>query len=197
MSNTTTTAVTRTVNGVEVPPAGTYGIDASHTLAGFFVKHLMISKVRGSFSDVSGSITIAEDPTDSTVEVEVGIESIHTRDGNRDAHLRSGDFFEAETYPKMTFKSTSVSHVEDDQWDVVGDLTIKDVTRPVTLRTTFEGAEAKPEALGGGFSIGFSASTKLNREDWGLTYNAALESGGVVIGKDVTLEIETEAFETA
>ena len=189
-----TTAPTRTIDGVEVPPAGTYGIDAPHTLAGFFVKHLMISRVRGSFSDVSGSITIAEDPTQSTVEVEIGIQSIHTRDENRDAHLRSGDFFEAWAYPKMTFKSTSVSHVDGDEWAVVGDLTIKGVTKPVTLKTTFEGAETAPEAMGGSTSIGFSASAKLNREDWGLTYNAALESGGIVIGKDVTLEIETEAF---
>ena len=195
MSSTTTTALTRTVNGVEVPPAGTYGIDASHTLAGFFVKHLMISKVRGSFADVSGSITIAEDPTQSSVEVEIGVESVHTRDDGRDGHLRSADFFEAETFPTISFKSTSVTHVDRDQWDVVGDLTIKDVTRPVTLRTTFEGAQAKPEGLGGGFSIGFSASAKLNREEFGLTWNAALEGGGVVVGKDVTLEIETEAFE--
>src|SRR5690349_7538919 len=122
MSQTdTTTAITRTVDGVEVPPAGTYAIDTSHTLAGFVVKHLMISKVRGSFSDVSGTIVIAEDPTQSSVQVEVGLDSIHTRDDNRDAHLRSADFFEVERFPKMTFQSTSVQHVAGDRWDVVGD----------------------------------------------------------------------------
>lgn len=193
MSDTST--LTRTYDGVEVPPSGTYAIDASHTLAGFFVKHLMISKVRGSFSEVSGSITIADEPTESSVEVEIGVASVHTRDEGRDAHLRSADFFDVEQFPTMTFKSTSVSHVEGDRWTVVGDLTIKDVTRPVTLDTTFEGASAKPEAVGGGSSIGFSASAKLDREDFGLTWNAPLESGGVLVGKEVTLEIETEAFE--
>ncbi|OWY62936.1 polyisoprenoid-binding protein, partial [cyanobacterium TDX16] len=174
---------------------GTYTIDASHTLAGFVVKHLMISKVRGSFSDVSGTIVIAEDPVQSSVEVDIDVASVHTRDEGRDGHLRSPDFFDAEQFPKITFRSTSVAHVDGDRWTVVGDLTIKDVTQSVTLDTTFEGASPKPEALGGGYSIGFSASAKVNREAFGLTWNAPLEGGGVLVGKDVTLEIETEAFE--
>lgn len=195
MSDTQTTPITRTVDGVEVPPVGTYGIDASHTLAGFVVKHLMISKVRGSFSDVSGTITIAEDPTQSSVEVEVDVASVHTRDEGRDGHLRSADFFDVENHPKMTFRSTKVSHVSGDRWDVEGELTIKGVTQPLTLEATFEGASPKPEALGGGFSIGFSASGTLDREAYGLSWNAPLEGGGVLVGKQVTLEIETEAFE--
>lgn len=196
MSQTdTSSTITRTVDGVEVPPAGTYTIDTSHTLAGFVVKHLMISKVRGSFSDVTGEIVIAEVPSESSVRVEVGLDSIHTRDDNRDAHLRSADFFEVEQFPTMTFQSTSVEHVGGDRWNVVGDLTIRGVTNPVTLEATFEGASQAPEALGGTTSIGFSATAKINREDWGLTWNAALEGGGVVVGKEITLELETEGIQ--
>jgi polyisoprenoid-binding protein YceI len=192
--STTQTTLTRTVDGVEVPPAGTYAIDAAHTLAGFVAKHLMISKVRGSFSDVSGTVTIAEDPTQSSVQVDVGTASVHTRDEGRDGHLRSADFFDADTFPTMTFRSTAVRPVRGDRWDVDGDLTIKDVTRPVTLEVTFEGASQAPEAMGGTVSIGFSATAKVNREDFGLTWNAPLEGGGFLVGKDVTLEIETEAI---
>jgi polyisoprenoid-binding protein YceI len=198
MSTSTATegqiATTRTVDGVEVPPAGTYAIDGSHTQAGFVVKHLMISKVRGSFSDVQGSVTIADDPTESSVEVTVQTASVQTRDENRDGHLRSPDFFDSEQFPVMSFRSTGVTHVKGDRWDVQGELTIKDVTKPLTLEASFEGAATKPEAMGGGLSLGFSATGKINREEFGLTWNAPLETGGVVVGKDVTLEIESEAF---
>jgi polyisoprenoid-binding protein YceI len=188
------TSLTRTVEGLQVPPAGTYTLDAAHTHVGFVVKHLMISKVRGSFSDVEGTVTIAEDPTQSSVEVRIGAASIDTRDENRENHLRSPDFFDAEQFPSITFRSTAVANVDDDTWEVQGDLTVKDVTRPVTLITTFEGISEVPEALGGGSSIGFSATTKVDREDFDLTWNVPLEKGGVLVGREVTLEIEAEAL---
>jgi len=184
---------TRTVDGVQVPPVGTYAIDGAHTHAGFVVKHLMISKVRGSFSEVEGTVTIAEDPTQSSVEVRIGTASVDTRDEGRDTHLRSPDFFDAEQHPAMTFRSTSIAHQGGDTWRVDGDLSIRGITRPVTLTTTFEGVSEVPEALGGGLSIGFAASGSLDREDYGLTWNMPLEKGGLLVGREVTLAIEAEA----
>lgn len=196
MSATQTTTLTRTVDGVEVPPVGTYTIDAAHTEAGFVAKHLMIAKVRGSFSDVSGTLVIAEDPTQSSVEVRIGTASVHTRDEARDGHLRSADFFDVEAHPDMTFRSTAVRHVGGERWDVDGELTIKDVSRPVTLEATFQGAGRAPEAMGGDLSIAFAASAKVDREEFGLTWNTPLEGGGVLVGKEVALQIETEAVQS-
>jgi len=192
---TIATSTPRTIDGQEIPAAGAYSLDVSHSSVGFSVRHLMVGKTRGRFAAFTGTVVVAEDPLASSVEVEIDAASIDTRDEQRDGHLRSPDFFDVEQFPKVTFTSTSVTHVDGDRWTVVGDLTVKDVTQSVTLDTTFEGASPKPEALGGGYSIGFSASAKLNREAFGLTWNAPLEGGGVLVGKDVTLEIETEAFE--
>jgi polyisoprenoid-binding protein YceI len=184
-------ATTRTVDGVEIPVAGTYALDGSHSHVGFAVRHLMVSKVRGQFARFSGTVTIAEDPAQSSVEVDVELDSVDTKDDKRDAHLRSADFFHTEQNQKMTFRSTNVRHGKGDQWTVTGDLTIGDVTRPIELDVTYEGAATSPW---GATSIGFSASGKLNREDFGLNWNQALETGGVLLGKDVTLEIEAEAI---
>ncbi len=190
----TTAEITRTVDGVEVPAAGTYAIDPSHSEVGFSVRHLMVSKVRGRFSDVVGSIVVADDPLTSSVEVTIGTASIDTGDEKRDAHLRSGDFFDVERYPTMTYRSLEVLPAGPGRWLVEGHLTLNGVTRPVPLSITFEGAAADPW---GGVRAGFSARAELDREDFGLNWNQALEAGGVVVGKKVSIEIEVEAVRQA
>lgn len=184
-------ALTRVVDGREVPRAGVYALDPSHSEVGFVARHLVVAKVRGRFSAFSGTIEIAEQPTDSSVEVEVDVASIDTRDATRDEHLRSADFFDVARYPSMTFRSTGVRPGEDGRWLVDGDLTIRGVTRPITLETTFEGAARDPW---GGERIAFSARAEVDREEWGLTWNQALEAGGVLVGRTVVLEIEAEAI---
>jgi polyisoprenoid-binding protein YceI len=186
----TTAEITRTVDGVEIPAAGTYAIDPSHSEVGFSVRHLMVSKVRGRFSDMTGSIVVADDPLASSVEVAIGTASIDTRDEKRDAHLRSSDFFHVERYPTMTYRSVTVVPAGPGRWLVEGHLTLGGVTRPVPLSVTFEGAAADPW---GGVRAGFSARGELDREDFGLNWNQALEAGGVVVGKKVSIEIEVEA----
>jgi polyisoprenoid-binding protein YceI len=188
MTVTESTATTRLVEGTEVPTAGTYAIDASHTHAGFVVRHLMVSKVRGAFSGVSGTVTVAEAIGDSKVEVEIDPATIDTRDAGRDEHLRSADFFGTEEHPAITYVSSSLRKDGAD-WVLDGDLTIKGVTQPVRLDVEFLGAVTDPW---GGSRLGFTASGELDREDWGLNWNQALEAGGVVVGKKATLEIEAE-----
>ena len=188
MSSTTTTLV-RTHEGREVPESGTYAIDVSHSTVEFVVRHLMISKVRGRFGSYSGTVTVADRPEDSSVEVSIDAASISTNDEQRDGHLRSPDFFDAETFPALTFRSTSVESAKGGHWKVTGDLTVRDVTRPVVLDVEFDGAQTDPW---GGARLGFSASTEIDREDWGLTWNAVLEAGGVAVAKKVKLGIELE-----
>jgi polyisoprenoid-binding protein YceI len=188
---TTTQQLVREYNDVAIPEPGTYAIDPSHAAVEFVARHLMISKVRGGFTDVSGTITIADRPEDSSVEVSIATASINSGEAARDGHLRSADFFDVEQYPAITFRSTGVEHAGGERWKVTGDLTVRDVTRPVVLDVEFEGATATPF---GDERIGFSASTEVNREDWGLTWNAALETGGVVVGKKVRLELAVEAI---
>ena len=183
-------SITRIVDGIEVPLAGTYSLDASHSHVGFAVRHLMVSKVRGQFTKFSGTVDIAADPAESSVEVEVDLASIDTNDEKRDAHLRSNDFFDTESHRTMTFRSTGVRRGKGDRWILAGDLTLNDVTRPVDLEVSYEGAASTPW---GATSIGFSAIGKINREDFGVNWNQALEAGGFLVGKDVTLEIEAEA----
>jgi polyisoprenoid-binding protein YceI len=185
----TPASATRTWEGVEIPVAGTYAFDLSHSRVGFVVRHLMVSKVRGQFTSFEGTVVVAEDPTDSRVDVTVDATSIDTRDETRDNHLRSADFFEADANPQLTFASTAVRHVKGHDFEVDGDLTIHGTTKPVTLKLELEGVLTDPWGMG---RAGFTASTELDREDWGLTYNQALEAGGVVIGKKVTIEIEAE-----
>jgi polyisoprenoid-binding protein YceI len=192
MSLTTTTAnpAVRIVNGEELPAAGSYALDASHSEVGFAVRHLMVSKTRGRFSDFAGTIEIAENPLESSVAVTIQTASVDTRDEQRDGHLRSDDFFGVETHPAMTYVSRSVREAGKGRYVAEGDLTIKGVTRPVPLELTFEGGATDPW---GGVRIGFSARAELDREAFGLTWNQALETGGVVVGKKVTIEIEAEA----
>ena len=184
-----TAPANRTWEGVEIPVAGTYGFDLSHSRVGFVVRHLMVSKVRGQFAQFEGTVVVAENPTDSKVEVAIDAASIDTRDETRDNHLRSADFFEADSNPKLTFASTAVRHVKGNDFEVDGDLTIHGTTKPVTLKVELEGVLTDPWGMS---RAGFTASTELDREEWGLTYNQALEAGGVVIGKKITIEIEAE-----
>jgi polyisoprenoid-binding protein YceI len=172
-----------------VPTAGTYGIDASHSHVGFKVRHLMVSKVRGRFTDFDATVTIADEPLQSSVAVTVELESVDTRDEQRDGHLKSADFFQTETNKTMTFTSTGVEEVGGGRYRVTGDLTLLGVTKPLVLDTTYDGAVKDPW---GNDRIAFAATGELNREDFGLSWNQALETGGVVVGKKVEIEIEGE-----
>jgi polyisoprenoid-binding protein YceI len=186
-----TVSVLRTQDDRVIPVAGVYDIDGAHTSVEFVGRHLMITKVRGRFGDVRGRITIGEEPEDSHVEVEIGAASLSTGNDDRDAHLRSGDFFDVESYPTITFKSTAVTARPDATWQVVGDLTVRDTTRPVSLQVDFDGADVSPF---GDERIGFSAATDLNREDFGLTWNVALETGGLLVGKTARIELAVQAI---
>ena len=172
-----------------IPATGTYAIDASHSHVGFKARHLVVAKVRGSFSELAGTVTVAEDPLQSTVEVEVQLASIDTGDETRDVHLRSADFFDVENHPTMTFRSTGIRSVGGDRYDVDGELTVRGVTKPFTLHAAFEGTATDPW---GGDRAAFSATGKVNREEFGLTWNQALETGGVLVGKDIDIELEVE-----
>ncbi len=170
-------------------------IDASHSAAEFAVKHLMISTVKGHFADVTGTVTVDEaNPKAAKVDVSIGVASIDTREAKRDAHLKSADFFDVERFPKILFRSKRVEGSLDGDFMLVGDLTIRDVTREVTLNVESSGTIADPW---GGQRAGYSATTKINRKDFGLTWNVALEAGGVVVGDDVKIAIEVELVKQA
>ena len=187
-------ASTRDFQGLQIPAAGTYVLDAAHKRVGFVVRHLMVSKVRGNFGEATATITVGEDPLQSSVTASITTASVFTGQPDRDNHLRTGDFFEAEKFPTIEFRSTRVKSHDGNEFVLVGDLTIKDVTKSVELEVEFEGVGRSPY----GFDVfGFSATTEIDREDWGLTYNMALESGGVMIGKKVKIEIEGEAIRQA
>lgn len=181
---------TRTYGGLVIPEPGKFVLDPAHTRVGFVARHMMVSKVRGSFGEVTGEITVAEDPTDSTVTVTIGVASITTGVADRDAHLRSADFLELDEYPSLTFRSTGLEAAEGG-FTLRGELTIKGVTRQVALDVEYEGVAASPW---GQEVIGFTARTEIDREDFGITWNQALETGGVLVGKRITIEIEAEAI---
>lgn len=187
---TATAPQTRDVQGIPAPAAGRYVIDAGHTNVGFVAKHLMVTKVRGQFSELDGVVTIAEEPLASTVEVTIQTASIDSRSDDRDGHLRSPDFLDVEAFPTIRFTSTGVRHTGGRDFEVDGELTVKDVTRPVTLQMELDGVAQDPW---GGHRMAFSARTEIDREDWGLTWNVALETGGVLVSKKVKLEIEGQA----
>jgi polyisoprenoid-binding protein YceI len=166
-------------------------IDPAHSQATFAVKHMMISTVKGHFNVISGHLHIDEqNPANSWVDAQVDAKSVDTRDPKRDAHLRSPDFFDAEKYPTLNFKSTKVERIEGNEYRVLGDLTIHGVTRPVAFKAEYAGQGKDPW---GGQRAGLSATTKINRKEWGLTYNQALEAGGVLVGDEVKIEIDLEA----
>jgi polyisoprenoid-binding protein YceI len=183
-------SVIRTHDDRDIPIAGVYAIDAAHTSVEFIGRHLMITKVRGRFPEVSGTITIANEPEQSHVEVEIGVASIDTGNTDRDNHLRSADFFDVDNHPTITFRSTNVDATRSGAWLVTGDLTVRGVTHPLTLQVDFDGASPSPF---GDERIAFSAAAEVNREDWGLTWNMALETGGVVVGRKVAIELNVQA----
>lgn len=181
---------TRDWEGLTIPTAGTFVLDPAHTRIGFWVRHMMVSKVRGHFAEFSGSVTVAENPLESTAELTIKAASIDTGVADRDAHLRGDDFLAAEKYPEITFRSARVVGHSGDRLTVVGDLTIRDVTKQVELAVEFGGVGTNPW---GKELFGFSISAEIDREEFGLTWNQALETGGVLVGKKVTIEIEGEA----
>ena len=167
---------------------GVWNVDTSHSVVGFSARHLMISKVRGRFTDFSGTVTIPEDPLQSTVEATVDLGSVSTGDDQRDAHLKSADFFNIEKHPHMTFTSTSLK-ADGDDYIMTGDLTVAGTTRTVDFELEFDGVEKDPW---GGTRAGFSASTEISRKDWEMTWNVALETGGVLVGDKVKIELDVE-----
>lgn len=166
-------------------------IDPSHSEVEFMVRHMMISKVRGRFRQFDGTIVIAERPEDSRVEVLIEAASIDTRDATRDEHLRSADFLDVEHYPEIKFTSTSLRPGDIGHWDMTGDLTVRDVTRQVLLGVEFSGATVDPW---GNLRSGFDASTRIDRDQFGITWNQALEAGGFLVGKEIRVEIDVEAI---
>ena len=177
-----------------LPAPGTYVLDPFHTRIGFVARHLMVTKVRGNFAEFDGSITIAEDPARSTAQATIRALSIETGAPDRDTHLRSGDFLEAEKYPELTFANARVVGQKGATFTVRGDLTIKDVTKEVELAVELDGVVTDPF---GNEKLAVSARTEINREDFGMTWNAALETGGVLVSQKVVIEIEAQAVRQA
>ena len=173
---------------------GDYTLDVSHSRLGFVARHAMVTKVRGQFGAFTGTARIDEaNPSDSKVDLSIDVTSIETGSPDRDGHLKSGDFFDAETYPTITFTSTKVERDGDD-WNVTGDLTIKDVTKPVTIEFEQTGSAIDPF---GNVRVGFEGDVTVNRKDWGLTWNAALETGGVLVSEKIKLEFDVSAIRNA
>jgi polyisoprenoid-binding protein YceI len=179
------TVTTQTTTAQDIA-TGTWAIDKAHTKIGFNAKHLMVTKVRGHFEEYDATVEIADDLTDSKIEVTLDAASITTGSDDRDGHLRSADFLDVENHPELRFVSTEISR-DGSGWKVSGDLTVREVTKPVTLDVTYEGSATDPW---GNEHIAFTAKSVLSREDWGLTWNAALEGGGWLVSKDVVLDIE-------
>ena len=173
---------------------GTYVLDPSHTTIGFVTRHAMVTKVRGSFEEYTGTATIdGANPAASSLEVTIQAASLNTRNADRDAHVRSADFLDVETYPEITFRSTDFA-VNGDEVEVTGDLTIRGVTKSITIPFEFQGAAKDPF---GNDRIGFEGQAPISRADFGLTWNAALETGGFLVADKVVLELEVSAIKQA
>ncbi len=185
---------------LEVDPAlaaltGDYVIDPAHSSIGFTVRHAMVTNVRGAFAEHEGSLHLdGADPARSTASIDVKIASVDTGIADRDGHLRSGDFFDAEAFPLMTFRSTEARQLGGDAYRITGELTIKDVTRPLSIDLEFNGSATDPY---GNERVGFEGSTEILRSDWGLTWNAALEAGGVMVSDKVKLTFDISAIKQA
>jgi polyisoprenoid-binding protein YceI len=177
------------------PLTGTYTVDPAHSRFGFVARHAMVTKVRGAFNEFDASAVIdGEDPTKSWVSVTLQTASVDTRNEQRDGHLRTNDLLDVETYPTITFTSTAIAFEGGDEFVVTGDLTIKGVTRSIDIPLEFQGAAKDPF---GNDRIGLEGSVVINRKDWGVTWNAALETGGVLVSDKITLEFEISAIKTA
>ena len=185
--NITPTSLVHDLERAELPRAGTWQIDASHSTVGFWVRHMGVAKVRGVFRSFAGTVEVTEQPDQSSLQVVIDAGSIDTREENRDAHLRLPDFLDVERFPTITFDSSSVSG-RGRRWQVGGELTIRGVTRRVVLDTTFEGTQVAGD-IERSF---FTATTEFDRDDFGLVWNQALETGGVLVGKSVHIELEVQ-----
>lgn len=181
----------RTYEGAQFPAPGVWALDQPHTTIEFTARHLMVAKVKGRFAEFEGEIHVDDDPLESTVDVAIKAASIDTGEEQRDTHLRSADFFNVERFPELRFRGTRVEHAGGDDWRIIGELTIKDVTRPVTLDAVFQGAVTDPC---GKQRVGYSAETKIDRQDFGLTWNVALEAGGWLVGNEIKIAIDVEAI---
>ncbi len=171
----------------------TWEIDASHSQALFSVKHMMFTTVRGHFKVLSGHLHIDEqNPSNSWVDAQADAASVDTNDANRDNHLRSPDFFDAQSFPTITFKSSQIEHTGGSEYNVTGDLTMHGVTKPVTFKAEYAGLGKDPFGM---TRAGISAKTKINRKDWGLNWNQALESGGFLVSEDVTIELDLSTID--
>ncbi len=186
--------VSRAVQQLDRPAAGEWEINPVHSHIGIVARHVAVTKVRGTFSELSGHIHIDDVPERSSVDVTIQAGSITTDSAQRDAHLRSPDFLDVERYPVLAFRSTAVEVMSNDTLRVRGALTIKDVARPVTLDVTYEGAQVDPW---GGTRAGFSAVTEINREDFGITWNGVAETGSLLVSRKVRIELDVELVQTA
>ena len=186
-------SATPTVTGITLPAAGVWIIDPGHAEVGFVGRHFGLTKIRGRFTGVEGTVVVADEPADSTVEVVIDMASVSSGDQARDDHLRSSDFFDAARYPTALFRSTSVDR-SGTSATATGELTIKDVTRPIVLAVEYIGHVADPW---GNERAVFSARGRINREDWGLTWNMVLDAGGLLVSKEIALEIEVELIRQA
>ena len=166
-------------------PAGTFNIDPLHSRVGFSARHAMVTKVRGSFNDYTGAAVVADGV--ASINIEINVASVDTRAADRDGHLQSADFFDVANFPKITFASTSVKDTGSDKLSVEGNLTIKDVTKPITIEFEYSGTATDPF---GNARFGFEGAAEINRKDFGLTWNAALETGGILVSENIKLEFE-------
>src|SRR3984957_9170052 len=176
---------------ITLPKVGTYTVDPAHTEVGFVARHLVGTKVRGRFGEVSGTFTVAENPEDSTLEAEVKTASIHTNQSMRDDHLRTNDFLDAENFPTITLKSTGLKKISDSEWKLSTDLTVRGVTKPVDFDLEYLGEGAAMQE--GKSVVAFSAEAEIDRRDFGVTFNHSLLDGSVVVGNKVKIELEVEA----
>ena len=174
---------------------GTYTLDPAHTRIGFVARHAMVTKVRGAFNEFEGTATLdGANPANSSAQVTISTASIDTRNAQRDGHLRSNDFLAMDEYPQITFVSTGARQVDESTFELTGDLTIKGVTNPITIPFSFEGAAKDPF---GNLRVGFEGAVTINRKDYGITWNAALETGGVLVSDKIVLELEVSAIRNA
>ncbi|HXN61373.1 MAG TPA: YceI family protein [Acidimicrobiales bacterium] len=183
--------MTSTTTTTTLPKAGTYTIDPAHTEVGFIARHLIGTKVRGRFTDVSGTFTVAENPSESSLEAQVAAASIHTNQPQRDEHLRTNDFLDVPNYPTLNLKSTGLKQVDDTRWVLTADLTIRGVTKSVDFNLEFLGEG--PSMVEGKTVVAFSANGEIDRRDFGVSFNHSLLDGSVVVGNKVVIEIEVEA----
>jgi polyisoprenoid-binding protein YceI len=192
MTETQTTPIATTIGATDI--TGDYVLDAAHSSLGFVARHAMVTKVRGAFTAFEGTAHLdGNDPTKSYASVSIDVASVDTRQPQRDDHLRTNDFFDAPSFPKITFVSTAVEKLDQEAFRMTGDLTIKDVTKSVSIDFDYSGSATDPY---GNQRVGFEGSTVINRKDFGVNFNAVLETGGVMVSEKITLEFEISAIKT-